>query len=87
MLRNVFGPVRGDATGGYRRLHNTEFHNLFSLPNTGSIVYLTHVIGHFVNHFAWQQIVHPMSLFHFAMSWGLHILFHYIAVNMRLFLR
>ena len=84
MLRNVFRPESEDVTGGYRRLHNAEYHNLYSLPITWSIVYLTHYIGRFTNHFAWQKVVQPTSLFHFAMSWVLHILFHYKAVNMRL---
>jgi hypothetical protein len=33
MLRRIFGPKRDEVTGGWRKLHNEELHNLYSLPN------------------------------------------------------
>jgi hypothetical protein len=33
MLRRIFGLVRGEVTGGWRKLHNEELHNLYSSPN------------------------------------------------------
>jgi hypothetical protein len=32
VLRRIFGPKRDEVTGGWRKLHNREFHNLYSLP-------------------------------------------------------
>jgi uncharacterized membrane protein len=32
VLRRIFEPKR-DATGDWRKLHNEELHNLYSLPN------------------------------------------------------
>jgi hypothetical protein len=32
MLR-LFGPKRDEVTGGWRKLHNEELHNLYSSPN------------------------------------------------------
>jgi hypothetical protein len=31
--RRIFGPKRGEVTGGWRKLHNEELHNLYSSPN------------------------------------------------------
>jgi hypothetical protein len=28
VLRRIFGPKRDDVTGGWRKLHNVELHNL-----------------------------------------------------------
>jgi hypothetical protein len=33
VLRKIFGPKRDDVTGGWRKLHNEELHNLYSSPN------------------------------------------------------
>jgi hypothetical protein len=33
VLRRIFGPKRDEVTGGWRKLHNVELHNLYSLPN------------------------------------------------------
>jgi hypothetical protein len=33
VLRRIFGPKRDEATGGWRKLHNEELHNLYSLPS------------------------------------------------------
>jgi hypothetical protein len=32
MLRRIFGPKRDGVTGGWRKLHNEELHNLYSSP-------------------------------------------------------
>jgi hypothetical protein len=33
MLGRIFGPKRGEVTGGWRKLHNEELYNLNSSPN------------------------------------------------------
>jgi hypothetical protein len=33
VLRRMFGPKRVEVTGGWRKLHNKELHNLYSLPS------------------------------------------------------
>jgi hypothetical protein len=33
LLRNIFGPKRDEVRGGWRKLHNGEFHNLYSSPS------------------------------------------------------
>jgi hypothetical protein len=33
VLRRVFGPKRHEVTGDCRKLHNEEFHNMYSSPN------------------------------------------------------
>jgi hypothetical protein len=33
VLRRIFGPKRNAVTGGWRKLHNEELHNLYSSPN------------------------------------------------------
>jgi hypothetical protein len=30
VLRRIFGPKRGEVTGEWRKLHNEEFHDLYS---------------------------------------------------------
>jgi hypothetical protein len=32
VLRKIFGPKRDEVTGGWRKLHNEELHNLYSSP-------------------------------------------------------
>jgi hypothetical protein len=32
VLRRIFGPKRDEVTGGWRKLHNKELHNLYSSP-------------------------------------------------------
>jgi hypothetical protein len=32
MLRRIFGPKRDEVTGGWRKLHNEELHNLYYSP-------------------------------------------------------
>jgi hypothetical protein len=33
VLRRIFGPKRDNVTGGWRKLHNEEVHNLYSSPS------------------------------------------------------
>jgi hypothetical protein len=33
VLRRIFEPKRDEVTGGWRKLHNEELHNLYSSPN------------------------------------------------------
>jgi hypothetical protein len=33
LLRRIFGPKRDEVTGGWRKLHNEELHNLYSSPS------------------------------------------------------
>ena len=38
VLRRVFGPKRDELTGGWRKLHNEELNELYSLPNIVRVV-------------------------------------------------
>jgi hypothetical protein len=33
VLRRIFGPKRDEVTGGWRKLHNEDLHNLYSSPS------------------------------------------------------
>jgi hypothetical protein len=33
VLKRIFGPKRDGVTGGWRKLHNEELHDLYSLPS------------------------------------------------------
>jgi hypothetical protein len=33
VLRGIFGSFRGEGTGGYKKLHNEAFYNLYFSPN------------------------------------------------------
>jgi hypothetical protein len=33
VLRSIFRPKRDELTGGWRKLHNEELHNLYSSPS------------------------------------------------------
>jgi hypothetical protein len=33
VLRRIFGAKRDEVTGGWRKLHNEELHNLYSSPS------------------------------------------------------
>jgi hypothetical protein len=37
-LRWIFGPKRDEVTGGWRKLHNEEFHELYSSPSIIRII-------------------------------------------------
>jgi hypothetical protein len=38
VLRRIFGPKGDDVTGGWRKLHNEELHDLYSSPSIISMV-------------------------------------------------
>jgi hypothetical protein len=38
LLMRIFGPKRGGVTGGCRKLHNEELHNLYSSPSIIRII-------------------------------------------------
>jgi hypothetical protein len=38
VLRRIFGPKRDEVTGGWRKLHNEELHNLYSFPSIMRII-------------------------------------------------
>jgi hypothetical protein len=38
VLRRIFGPKRNEVTGGRRKLHNEELHNLYSSPSIIRII-------------------------------------------------
>jgi hypothetical protein len=38
VLRRTFGPTRNEMTGGWRKLHNEELHNLYYSPSTSIII-------------------------------------------------
>ena len=38
VLRRVFGPERDEVTGEWRKLHNEELSDLYSLPNIVRVV-------------------------------------------------
>jgi hypothetical protein len=38
VLRRIFGPKKVGVTGGWRKLHNEELHNLYSSPSVIRIV-------------------------------------------------
>jgi hypothetical protein len=40
VLRTIFGPKRDGVTGGWRKLHNEELHNLYSSPRVIRIIKL-----------------------------------------------
>jgi hypothetical protein len=40
LLRRIFGPKRNGVTGGWRKLHNEELHNLYSSPSIIRIIKL-----------------------------------------------
>jgi hypothetical protein len=38
VLRRIFAPKRDEETGGWRKLHNEELHNLYSTPSIIRII-------------------------------------------------
>jgi hypothetical protein len=43
VLRKVFGPKRDEVTGEWRKLHNKEVNDLYSLPNIMRVVKSRHM--------------------------------------------
>jgi hypothetical protein len=37
-LRRIFGPKRDEETGGWRKLHNEELHDLYFSPSLVTII-------------------------------------------------
>jgi hypothetical protein len=54
-LRRIFGPKRDEVTGGWRKLHNEELCDLYSLPSIIRMIKLTKMIwaGHLVQN--WEK--------------------------------
>jgi acyl-CoA hydrolase len=50
VLRGIFGPKREEVARGWRRLHNEELHNLYTLPNVIRVIKLRRMrwVGHVV---------------------------------------
>jgi hypothetical protein len=48
VLWRLFGPKRDEVTGGWRKLHNEELHNLYSSPSIIRIIKSRRVrsVGH-----------------------------------------
>jgi hypothetical protein len=44
VLRRIFGPKRDEGTGGGRKLHNEELHDLYSSPSTITMIRAGHVV-------------------------------------------
>jgi hypothetical protein len=38
VLRRIFGPKRGEVTGGWRKLHNEELHGFYSSPSIVRVI-------------------------------------------------
>ena len=59
VLRSVFGPKRDEVTGEWRKLHNEELNELYSLPNIVRVVKLRRMrwAGH-VAHMGENRGVH-----------------------------
>jgi hypothetical protein len=38
VLRRIFGPKRDEVTGEWRKLHNEELHDLYSMPSIITII-------------------------------------------------
>jgi hypothetical protein len=52
-LRRIFGPKTDEVTGEWRRLHNEEFHDLYSSPSIIRIVKVRRM--RWVGHLAWMR--------------------------------
>jgi hypothetical protein len=49
VLKRTYGPKREEVTGGWRRLHNKDLHNLYASPNIRVIISRRlHWMGHVV---------------------------------------
>jgi hypothetical protein len=43
VLRRIFGPMKEEVTGGWRKLHNEELHNLYTSQNIIRVIKSEHV--------------------------------------------
>jgi hypothetical protein len=43
VLRRIFGPTRDEVTGGRRKLHNGELHNLYASPSIFRMIKLRRI--------------------------------------------
>jgi hypothetical protein len=61
VLRRVFGPKRDKVTGEWRKLHNEELNDLYSLPNIVQVVKSRRMrwAGH-VARMGVERVVHRM---------------------------
>jgi hypothetical protein len=50
VLRRIFGPKSGEVTGGWRKLHNEDVHNLYSSPNIVRIIKSRRLNGRGMQH-------------------------------------
>jgi hypothetical protein len=50
VLRRIFGPKRDKVTGGWRKVHNGELHNLYSSSSIIRMIMFrrTRLVGHVV---------------------------------------
>jgi hypothetical protein len=50
VLRRMFGPKKDEVMGGWRKLHNEELHDLYSLPSIIKIIKSMRIrwVGHVV---------------------------------------
>jgi hypothetical protein len=46
VLRRIFGPKTDGVTGGWRKLHNEELHNLYSLTSIIRLMKSRRWVGH-----------------------------------------
>jgi hypothetical protein len=48
VLRRIFGPKREEAAEGWRRLHNEEFHNLYTSPNVIRLIKSRMILAEYI---------------------------------------
>jgi hypothetical protein len=59
VLRRIFGPKRDEETGGWRKLHNEELHNLYSSPSIIRIIkYIYISYDFFLPRFGFDPVTH-----------------------------
>jgi hypothetical protein len=63
VLRRIFGPMREEVAGGWRRLHNEELHNLYASPDiTTAIKYRRMRLAGHVARMGEMRIAHKFCL-------------------------